>query len=407
MSDRRRDMGIFKKREKRDMSAAEGFESYITGRERITRAEAMQIPAVSACVELIADTVSALPIRLLKEADGELQYAENDSRVSLLNVSTGDMLTPRQMKRAWVEDYLLDGSGFIYIDRTGNKVRALRYVRFGDISVNENSDPIFKNCTIYAGGTPYRDFDFLKIARRTQRGITGIGITKEKSRLLSVMYNTLKFEENLISGGGNKKGVLKASYKIGKEEKDELKRAWKRLYGNNSESVVVLNDGIDFKETSNTTVEMQLNQSKEANRDAVCAAFLIPPRILTGGATDEDRQNLVNNALISILREIEASLNRDLLLESEKGKLRYAFDITKMQTGDISKQYAAYREAIDGNFMQVDEVRHDLGLKPLGLKFIKLGLQDVLYDPEKGVIYTPNTNASAKLGEIEKGNKEE
>ena len=35
----------------------------------------------------------------------------------------------------------------------------------------------------------------------------------------------------------------------------------------------------------------------------------------------------------------------------------------------------------------------------LGLKFLKLGLQDVLYFAESEEIYTPNTNKLAKMGE--------
>ena len=35
---------------------------------------------------------------------------------------------------------------------------------------------------------------------------------------------------------------------------------------------------------------------------------------------------------------------------------------------------------------------------PLGLKYIKLGLQDVLYDPEKELIYVPNMGQTLKLG---------
>ena len=35
----------------------------------------------------------------------------------------------------------------------------------------------------------------------------------------------------------------------------------------------------------------------------------------------------------------------------------------------------------------------------LGLNWIRLGLDDVLYDPKTKTIYTPNTNASVKVGE--------
>ena len=37
--------------------------------------------------------------------------------------------------------------------------------------------------------------------------------------------------------------------------------------------------------------------------------------------------------------------------------------------------------------------------KPLGLEFIKLGLNDVLYDTKTKEFYTPNTNQHAKMGE--------
>ena len=53
--------------------------------------------------------------------------------------------------------------------------------------------------------------------------------------------------------------------------------------------------------------------------------------------------------------------------------------------------------------MQVDEVREKENMEPLGLDFIKLGLQDVLYDPKTKTVYTPNTNQSNKIGGEIKG----
>ena len=50
--------------------------------------------------------------------------------------------------------------------------------------------------------------------------------------------------------------------------------------------------------------------------------------------------------------------------------------------------------------MQIDEIRKKENLPALEMPFIKLGLQDVLYDPKTGDIYTPNTNSwsSVKKG---------
>lgn len=46
------------------------------------------------------------------------------------------------------------------------------------------------------------------------------------------------------------------------------------------------------------------------------------------------------------------------------------------------KRFQAYRLAVESNIMQIDEVRYREDLPKLGLDFIKLGLQDVLYDPK-------------------------
>ncbi len=43
------------------------------------------------------------------------------------------------------------------------------------------------------------------------------------------------------------------------------------------------------------------------------------------------------------------------------------------------------------------KVRYKEDMPPLGLNFIKLGLNDVLYDPKTKQIYTPNTDSHAKI----------
>ena len=56
--------------------------------------------------------------------------------------------------------------------------------------------------------------------------------------------------------------------------------------------------------------------------------------------------------------------------------------------------------AVKNGIMQVDEVREKENLPALNMPFLKLGLQDVLYDPVNGEIYTPNTD---KWGSLRSG----
>ena len=99
-----------------------------------------------------------------------------------------------------------------------------------------------------------------------------------------------------------------------------------------------------------------------------------------------------------VINAIEAALDRDLLLEGEKDHRYFAFDTREATRGDIQTRYNAYAVALQNNFMQLDEVRKLEDLEPLGVNYVKLGLNDVLLDPKTGRIYTPNTNAMVDMG---------
>jgi hypothetical protein len=64
----------------------------------------------------------------------------------------------------------------------------------------------------------------------------------------------------LVKTGGAKKGFITSQRRLGEKEIQMLKKAWSNLYSNKSENAIVLNEGMDFKEGSSTTVELQLNE---------------------------------------------------------------------------------------------------------------------------------------------------
>ena len=362
--------------------------------DTISEREAMNIPSVSRCVNLIADTVSMIPIKLYKEEflNGKRKTVEiEDSRCDLFNLDTKDTLDGADFKRALVRDYLLFGSAYAYINKRRNTVKSLNYVSNENVCITGNFDPIFKDYNILVRGQSYKPFEFLKIPRNTKTGAQGVGIIEENQEILKVAYLTLKFEQNLVSTGGSKKGFIKSEKKITKEAMDSLKRAWRELYCNTENNVIVLNDNLDFKEASNTSTEMQLNENKNSINNSILDIFGVP--------TEWNWETFIKTAVMPILTTIECALNRDLLLEKEKKSLYFAFDTKEITKGDIKTRFEAYKTALDANLMQIDECRYMEDLEPLGLNFIKLGLQDVLFNPQTKEVYTPNTNKVTNISD--------
>ena len=371
--------------------------------DQISRKMAMNVPTFAGCINTISNTVSSVPIYLYRRSKDGSSEQIDDRRVKLLNDDTYDTFTGSDMKKAIVRDYYMNKGGYVFINRPRNETKSLHYVDPDMITFQYNEDPIFKEYKILCGGRTYYPHQFVKILRTTKTGWRGQSIIAENATILSVAYNSLKFENALVKKGGNKKGFLQAAHRIADDAIKVLKDGFRKLYQNDAENVVVLNDGVTFKEASETSVEMQLNENKKSNAVEICKLFNMPPAIINGGATASDRLAYVQDCIIPLLDAICTALNRDLLLEKEKKDYFFAADTYELTKADIKTRYEAYATGYKNGFLQIDDIRRQENLPSLDLNFVKLGLQDVLYNPENGWMFTPNMGLKVNINDVANG----
>lgn len=363
--------------------------------ETITREKALTLPAVSGAVDLISSSVASMPIKLYKYKNGKVEEVENDSRVKMLNGDTGDTLDAFQMKKAMVEDYLLGKGGYCYIRRNRNEVTGLFYVEDRYIEIMKVYEPIYKDFQILVMGEEYKPYEFIKLLRNTKDGASGKGLTQEISKELETAYHTLLYQLGMVKSGGNKKGFLKAQRKLGQDEINVLKQAWTNMYANNTENVVVLNNGLEFQEASNSAVEMQMNESKQTLQDEINNLFHIT-----------DNFDLTFKlAIYPVVKAFETALNRDLLLEKEKKNYFFELDVKEIVRVSLMERYQAYKLAKETGFMTLNEIRRAENMNWIeGLDVVNVGLGAVLYDVNTHKYYTPNTGESMDSGVSEQEN---
>ena len=352
--------------------------------ESITREQALTLPAVSGAVSLIANMIASMPVKLYKYKQGRVEAVEDDTRVKLLNGDTGDTLDAWQLKRAMVEDYLMDKGGYCYIRKNRNEVTGLFYVKPIYVQTIPNFKPIFKDYQILVLGEEHYKHEFIKLLRNTQDGATGIGLTQEVGRAIETAYNTLLYQLNMVKSGGNKKGFLKSTRKLGQDEINILKQAWNNLYANNKENVVVLNNGLEFQESSNNAVEMQMNDSRKTLNDEINNLFHIYPN---------DFYETFKQAIYPITKAFETALNRDLLLEKEKKNYFFEFDIKEIIKANVKERYEAYKIAKETGWISMNEIRKMENMNYIeGYDVANVGLGAVLFDFNTSEYYTPNTD---------------
>lgn len=368
--------------------------------EKITKEKALSIPAISSAVDRISNSVAILPIKMYKKVTDEngieaVEEIKNDIRLKILNIQTGDLLNPFNLKKSIAYDYLTDKGAYIYIEKERNDFKSLRYVEPDYVSFQSNYDPIFKDVKYNVYGKDYEMYDFLTIVRNTTCGYKGTSAIEEISNSIETAFTTIMYELGLVKKGGAKKGFLTATRKLGKDEIKLLKDAWNKYYGgNNEENVIVLNDGIDFKEGASSSVELQMNERKKTLKDDINDAFHI----------SSNYSDTIKDAVMPIISAIETELNNHFLLETEKDSYYFAFDTKKITRGSLKERYEAYKIASDTGWMTKNEIRCEEDYDSIdGLDVVSMNLANVLYDVKTKKYYTPNTGS---VMNIEKGGGE-
>ena len=386
-------MGLFKKREtvldetKTDdvllRAALNGFSVF--------REDALAIPVVASSVDFICSTFAQIPFKLYKQSikDGKRVTEEvTDERVSIINDDTGDKLDGFQFKKAICEDYLMGKGGYAFIGRVGNKFNALYYVSCDKVTVQKNEKAIYKDYTLMVDGDTFHDYQFIKLLRNTKDGASGKGLTDEISKAIQTAFKRLCYDYDITVTGGSRKGFIKSQKHLDKKSIDALKEAWENYYAGNA-NTVILNDGMEFQEASNTSRENETNAKQITFNSEIKEIFHI-------GATYEET---IKNAIMPIAVAFATALNRDFLLEKEKKSFYFAPDTKELYRGSLKERYEAYKIAIECGFKTRNEIRYledDDALE--GLDVINLGLGDVLMNPNSGMIYIPNTNSMVKMG---------
>ena len=399
----KKETGNMPKQEEREITG-EMLLTELNGGYYITAQQAQEIPAVSACLEYIGNKVALLPLKLYERDDeGRINEIKNDERTRLFNIQPSEYFDAFLFKNMLAKDYMLYGSCYAYIRRDFNAVKELIYLKPGDITKIANTDALNRYVKYWVQGKPVDEFNMFAALRSSTDGAAGRGLINDNAEALKTAFAELLFEQKMIRKQGLKKGYLSVENKISDEALKDLKAKWPRIYAGETDETMVLNSGIKFNELASTPAEMQIIQAKKDNFNSICNLFGVAPSVLAGTATPETETATFETAVIPPAKAIESAANRVLLLESEKRNRFFAFDMDEGKKGSLEARFNSYEKAVINGILQPDEIREKENMPPLGLDFIKLGLQDVLYDAEEKIIYIPNMGKSLKLGGEWKG----
>ncbi len=385
-------MNWFKKNETRSEPTVDtsngtiALESYYnTG--TLTEEKIMKIPTVKACLELISGSIAHMPIYLYREnEDGSVERKLADYRERLLNEEANDFLTGHNFKKNMVKDYLIHGSSYVNIYKKSMSIEGLYPLPARSIVVNRyiadgyrmvRGDVILANTESNAIHSTRRTLPTFKphnliiTLYESHDGLTSKGLIDHGNETFKQALAQMEYTNSLYENGALPLGILKTSGRMNEDQITKLRTAWKKLYSGvrNAAKTVVLQEGIDYQPLSMNPNDIQMNETNKQTVQEICKLFNVPESLVNSTvgkqyvSIEQNNLHFLKTTLAPIISALETSINKSLLLESEKDAgYFFRFDTSELLRTTEKDRVETVVSAINGGVYSRNEGRNKLDL---------------------------------------------
>ena len=336
----------------------------------IDESTSMTIGAFYACVLLISDTISTLPVDAFIRRDGSrVPYRPRPEWVIKPDVT---LLRSEHYQQVLIS-LLLDGNSFTRVFRDGRGDVA-NLVCLDPLRVQVQRNP--KNREIEylidngeAGVVPARDMLHITEIRKpgALRGTSRVNELKENLGLASALQS---FAARFFGQGATTQGIIEFPGALTREQAKDLQAGFDNAHKGykKSHKTGVLSAGAKYVKTGVNPDEAQMLDSQKFQVESIARMFRVPPHMIgvtTPGAqsyasVEQNNIQFVVHTLRPYIEKIEYAYSTLLPTEAF-----LKFNVDGLLRGDYTTRIQGYSIGLQAGFYSVNDVRRFEDLRPV------------------------------------------
>ncbi|EKH6499160.1 phage portal protein [Providencia alcalifaciens] len=343
----------------------------------VTADKAMQLSTVWACVRLLSESISTLPIKIYQSrSDGSRTLAKEHPVYRLLCKQPNIEMTPSRFMLMVVASLCLRGNSFIEKKYIGQKLVALNPLLPQNMVVKRNevsgmleykyTDPFTKKERM----VPIKNM--MHIRGFGMDGICGM-IPIQTGR--NVIGSALSVEESaakIFENGLQSSGFISSDIPLNDEQRERIRSYLLSFVGSkNAGKMMVLEGGMKYNNVTMNPEAAQMLESRAFSIEEICRWFRVPPFMVghmdkqSSWASSVEGMNMqfLTNTLRPLLVNIEQEISRCLLSGDDD---YYAeFSVEGLLRADSAGRAAYYTTSLQNGWMSRNDVRRLENLPPI------------------------------------------
>jgi len=336
---------------------------------------AMRLSAVYACVRVLSEGVSALPLKLYqRKKDGGKEVASDHHLYTTLHDMPNHIQSAMEFWEYSMNSLTLRGNAVSLIKGDARVGVTLEPVDIDDVQEvrRVGTDDINYKIRNPASGVA-RLVDGAKVFHvrgMTSDGVWGVNPIHYHRNAVGLALGAEEFGSAMFKRGVRPSGVIEIEKSLSEPAFKRLRDSFASEYGgaSNAAKTVILEDGGKWKQVSMTPEDAQFIDTRKFQLEEIARLFRVPPHMIgdlsraTFSNIEHQSINFVVHTLRPWLVRIEQAIKRDLILQ--KGKYFAEFTVDGLLRGDIKSRYEAYAVAIQNEILSSNEVRKYENLNP-------------------------------------------
>jgi len=336
----------------------------------IDQIQAMKINAFYACVLLISDTISTLPIDSFIRRDGDrVPYRPQPSWVQKPDV---DLLRSEHYQQVLIS-LLLDGNAFVRVfrDSSGQVINLVVIdpyrVRVARNKVNLEVEYIIDEYQ----ETPVAKQDILHITEMRKAGeLRGMSRVVEMKDNLGLSSALQSFAARFFGQGATTSGIIETPMGLNSDQARQLIDGFDQRHKGyrKAHKTGLLTGGAKFVRTGVNPDEAQMLDSRKLAIEEVARIFRVPPHMVgvtTPGAmsyasVEQNNINFVTHTLRPYVAKIEEAYSA-LLPQGAFIRL----NVDGLLRGDFGTRMSGYSIGTQAGFLSVNDIRRFEDLRPV------------------------------------------
>ena len=363
---------LFTRKAKKDEQRGLSINTIFPNSTTIDNDKALTLTAVWCAIRLLSESVSSLPCSVYtKQANGD-KVEDTKSRIyNLLKYRPNNYQNKITFFEYIMMSICTDGNSYVQIVRDGSgRPSQLIPISPDTVDVVINDGELFYQ--IDSVGI-LDSADVLHFKTLTDNGIDGISPIDQCKKALSWGLNVEEFGDTFFKNGAKPSSVLSTDRALSEQAIERLKNSFSNTYAKlkNSNSTIILEEGLAFKPISISPEQAQFLSSRQFGIEEVARIFNIPPHMLKDlskssfNNIEMQSQEFVTYTLKPYITRLENEMNYKLFRSNEVGKTFIEFNLNGLLRGDVKTRNEAYKTAITNGYMSINEVRQKENLNSI------------------------------------------